>query len=110
MTMFPWRAKSSGSSSSTLSAKPAGAKSLTVGRRTVDLKRITCPVLNLMAEHDDLVPPAQSQPFNDLVGSQDRETIKVAPAILDWRWVRRAGTLAPRRPVAGGMINERVYK
>jgi polyhydroxyalkanoate synthase subunit PhaC len=51
---------------------------LTIGKRTVDLKRITCPVLNLMAEHDDLVPPAQSQPFNDLVGSDDRETIRHA--------------------------------
>jgi polyhydroxyalkanoate synthase subunit PhaC len=48
---------------------------LPVGKRTVDLKRITCPVLNLMAEHDDLVPVTQSQPFNDLVGSQDREAI-----------------------------------
>ena len=51
---------------------------LTIGKRTVDLKRITCPVLNLMAEQDDLVPPAQSQPFNDLVGSKDRETIRHA--------------------------------
>jgi poly[(R)-3-hydroxyalkanoate] polymerase subunit PhaC len=51
---------------------------LTIAGRHVNLKRITCPVLNLMAEHDDLVPPAQSQPFNDLVGSQDREIIKLA--------------------------------
>lgn len=51
---------------------------LTFGNHTVNLKRITCPVLNLMAEHDDLVPPAQSQPFNDLVGSKDRETIRHA--------------------------------
>jgi polyhydroxyalkanoate synthase subunit PhaC len=51
---------------------------LTVGKRTVDLKQITCPVLNLMADQDDLVPPAQSQTFNDLVGSQDREAIRLA--------------------------------
>lgn len=51
---------------------------LTFGNRTVNLKQITCPVLNLMAEHDDLVPPAQSQPFNDLVGSHDRESIRHA--------------------------------
>jgi polyhydroxyalkanoate synthase subunit PhaC len=48
---------------------------LTVGKRTVDLRRITCPVLNLTADHDDLVPASQSWPFNDLVGSQDRELI-----------------------------------
>ena len=51
---------------------------LVVGRRTVNLKNITCPVLNLMADHDDLVPPSQSEPFNDLTGSQDKETIRLA--------------------------------
>jgi polyhydroxyalkanoate synthase len=50
---------------------------LTIGRRTVDLKQITCPVLNLMAEHDDLVPPSQSQPFNELTSSQDCEAISL---------------------------------
>jgi polyhydroxyalkanoate synthase subunit PhaC len=48
---------------------------LVVGGRTVRLKDITCPVLNLMASNDYLVPPAQSLPFNDLVGSSDREQI-----------------------------------
>ena len=50
---------------------------LPVGRRVVNLKRITCPVLNLMAAKDDLVPCAQSEPFNDLVGSTDRKAIKL---------------------------------
>lgn len=48
-----------------------------VGQKLVDLKRITCPVLNLVAAQDDLVPPAQSEPFNKLVGSSDRKTIKL---------------------------------
>jgi polyhydroxyalkanoate synthase len=47
-----------------------------VGRHIVDLKKITCPVLNLMAERDDLVPCSQSEPFNDLVGSTDKRIIK----------------------------------
>lgn len=47
-----------------------------IGRHLVDLKQITCPILNLMATDDDLVPCAQSEPFNDLVGSSDRKTIK----------------------------------
>ncbi len=51
---------------------------LTIGRRVVDLRQITCPLLNLMATKDDLVPCAQSEPFNDLVGSSDRRTIKIA--------------------------------
>jgi polyhydroxyalkanoate synthase len=52
---------------------------LWLGNKRVDLSRITCPVLNLMAKNDDLVPPSQSLPFNDLVGSQDRKAI-VFPA------------------------------
>ncbi len=50
---------------------------LVIGGRKVDLKNITCPVLNLMAIGDDLVPCAQSEPFNDLVGATDRKTIKL---------------------------------
>lgn len=48
---------------------------LVLGGRIVDLKNITCPVLNLIAQADHLVPPSQSLPFNDLVGSEDREKI-----------------------------------
>lgn len=48
-----------------------------VGKQIVDLRRITCPVLNIMADKDDLVPCAQSAPFNDLVGSKDRKTIQL---------------------------------
>jgi len=47
-----------------------------VGKHVVDLKKITCPVLNLMASKDDLVPCSQSRVFNDLVGSSDRKTIE----------------------------------
>jgi len=47
-----------------------------VGRHLVNLENITCPVLNLMASADTLVPCAQSEPFNDLVSSTDRKTIK----------------------------------
>jgi polyhydroxyalkanoate synthase len=47
-----------------------------IGKHTVNLKAITCPVLNLMAKRDDLVPCSQSAPFNDLVSSTDRRTIE----------------------------------
>lgn len=46
-----------------------------VGKHIVNLQNITCPVLNIMAGKDDLVPCAQGTPFNDLVGSKDRKTI-----------------------------------
>jgi polyhydroxyalkanoate synthase len=46
-----------------------------VGRHLVDLRKITCPLLNLMGRNDDLVPYCQSEPLNDLVSSQDKEKI-----------------------------------
>ncbi len=46
-----------------------------VGTSLVDLRRITCPVMNIMAKNDDLVPCCQSAPFNDLVSSTDRSAI-----------------------------------
>lgn len=46
-----------------------------VGKHIVNLRNITCPVLNIMAGKDDLVPCSQGTPFNDLVGSKDRRTI-----------------------------------
>ncbi|MCS6927764.1 MAG: DUF3141 domain-containing protein, partial [Candidatus Binatia bacterium] len=43
--------------------------------RKVDLKQITVPVLNIIAEHDDVVHPSSSLPFTDLVGSTDAHTL-----------------------------------
>mgnify|MGYP002624954149 CR=1 FL=1 len=48
---------------------------LQVAGTKVDLKNISCPVLNLIAEHDHLVPPASSLPLNDLVSSKDTKTV-----------------------------------
>jgi hypothetical protein len=47
---------------------------LPVGKYTVNLGNITCPVLNLMGKQDDLVACGQSAPFNDLVGSKVRKS------------------------------------
>jgi len=85
-----------------------------VGRQVVNLKDITCPILNLMASKDDLVPCSQSRPFNDLVGSTDRTTMELAaghiglavgsraqrelwPQACDWL-AKRTETLAAARP------------
>ncbi|MGH7900878.1 MAG: class III poly(R)-hydroxyalkanoic acid synthase subunit PhaC [Thermodesulfobacteriota bacterium] len=48
---------------------------LKVNGKLVDLKKINCSVLNLIAEHDHLVPPDSSKVFNDLISSKDKETI-----------------------------------
>lgn len=46
---------------------------LTIGRKNVNLKNITMPVLNIFAEYDHLVPPACSRNFTDYIASQDKE-------------------------------------
>lgn len=48
---------------------------LRINGKVVDLKKIECPVLNLIAENDHLTPPASSLIFNDLISSKDKETI-----------------------------------
>lgn len=42
-----------------------------VGDQPVDLKQITCPVLNIYAQQDHLVPPAASKAMNGMTGSED---------------------------------------
>jgi polyhydroxyalkanoate synthase subunit PhaC len=72
-----------------------------LGGEPVDLKRVTCPFLNVMAKHDNIVPAASTRPLTALVGSTDVEELcldaghvglaasrtaaKVAlPRIADW--------------------------
>jgi len=43
--------------------------------RTVNLKKITMPVLNIVGSFDDLVPPTASKPFLDYVGSYDKKEL-----------------------------------
>ncbi|MFH1421151.1 MAG: class III poly(R)-hydroxyalkanoic acid synthase subunit PhaC [Planctomycetota bacterium] len=44
-----------------------------LGGKTVDLRNITMPVLNVFGENDHLVPPAASRPLIDLIRSKDKE-------------------------------------
>ncbi|MBI3039640.1 class III poly(R)-hydroxyalkanoic acid synthase subunit PhaC [bacterium] len=48
---------------------------LRMANRPVKLQDIYCPVLNLIAEKDFLVPPESSAPFNNYVSSTDKEII-----------------------------------
>jgi polyhydroxyalkanoate synthase len=47
---------------------------LAIGGRTVDLRKVTMPVLNIYARQDHLVPPSASKPLAGLVGTRDYET------------------------------------
>lgn len=78
---------------------------LKIKGRLVDLKKIECPVLNLIAEKDHLVPPATSIVLEDLISSKDKETIvfptghiglSVSSKSLKELWPRVAKWLAKR--------------
>ncbi|HSB33450.1 MAG TPA: hypothetical protein VLG39_03250, partial [Nitrospirota bacterium] len=103
---------------------------LKIGGKTVDLKNITMPLLNIYASADHLVPPSATKPLNDLVGSSDKSLYEfkgghvgvfvgtksqkeLAPAISQWLHERsangkekpekadQAGPRAPRAKDAG---------
>jgi polyhydroxyalkanoate synthase len=46
-----------------------------LGKRTVNLKNITMPVLNIYADFDTLVPPVSSKALRTHVGSKDVEEL-----------------------------------
>ena len=49
---------------------------LEVGGRNVDVAAISCPILNVIGEYDDVVPPAASRPFIAAVGSSDKRNLE----------------------------------
>lgn len=51
--------------------------SQTIAGKPVDLGRIRCPILNVAAENDHIVPLASTQGLLDLVGSDDKEFVTV---------------------------------
>ncbi len=78
---------------------------LKIKGRIVDLRKIKCPVLNLIAEKDHLVPPSTSIVLENLISSKDKETIifpsghiglSVSSKALKELWPRVAGWLAKR--------------
>ena len=48
-----------------------------LGGRRVELRDVTCPMLNVMAERDDVVPVAAAEPVARLVSSPDLEELRV---------------------------------
>ena len=74
---------------------------LEIGGKKVNLKNLTCNLLNIYATEDHLVPPAATIPLNDYVGSKDKELYsfkgghigvfvgsksqkELTPAVTDW--------------------------
>lgn len=82
-----------------------------IGGKSINLKNITMPLLNVMAKYDHLVPNSASKPLSGAVGSKDTKTLifptghigifvgsksqnEVCPQITEW--------LAPRSLLDGG--------
>ncbi len=87
--------------------------------KKIDLKNITMPLLNVMAETDHLVPNDASKPLNDAVSSEDKETLifptghigifvgsksqkEVCPKIAQWLKARSDGQVEIKRKVRRG--------
>ena len=46
-----------------------------VGGEPINLRRIICPLLNILGRFDELVPPRAGEPLTQLVRSRDRQTV-----------------------------------
>jgi polyhydroxyalkanoate synthase subunit PhaC len=65
----------------------------------IDFRQIHCPLLNVVAAHDDIVPPAASSVLMDLVSSKDKEELivkgghhglSIGPSALQIVWPKSA--------------------
>ena len=53
-----------------------GDKNVTQTSKTVNLKDIAVPFLNIVGTEDDLVEPTSSIPLNDVVSSTDKKLVQ----------------------------------
>jgi polyhydroxyalkanoate synthase len=73
--------------------------------RTVNLKNVTMPVLNIYAKEDHLVPPSASTPLKDYVGTDDYTELAFSGGHIGIYVSGRAQKEVP--PAIGAWINER---
>ncbi|MDF3023798.1 MAG: poly(R)-hydroxyalkanoic acid synthase, class PhaC subunit [Alphaproteobacteria bacterium] len=76
-----------------------------LGGEIVDLKNITCPVLNVYALDDHLVPPSASKPMGKAVGSTDYQEVSFKGGHIGIYVSGSAQALVP--PSIGKWLNER---
>lgn len=78
---------------------------IAIGGAPVDLTRIRCPLLNVVAEYDDVVHPSSSLPLPEYVGSEDKRNLTfptghmgavVSAAALTRMWPQIGAWLAER--------------
>jgi polyhydroxyalkanoate synthase subunit PhaC len=81
---------------------------LYLGEKHVDLSKVDMPILQIVGEYDHLIPPEASEPFNELVASDDTEFMEFPtghiglsvssrshaelwPSVCEW-YAERSGT------------------
>lgn len=69
---------------------------LAIGGQPVDPHRITCPLLNIYATQDHLVPPSASRPLAGLTGSRDYSAFEFDGGHIGIYVSRSAQELLPR--------------
>ncbi len=57
--------------------------SKSVGAKTVELAKISMPLLNIVGEQDDLVPASSSIPLNEVVSSSDKMLLRFPPGHVE---------------------------
>jgi polyhydroxyalkanoate synthase len=77
----------------------------TVGGERVNLRRIVCPLLNVVADFDDVVHPASSLGLPDFVGSMDKRNLTFPTGHLGA--VVSTGALTKMWPQIGGWLANR---
>ena len=70
--------------------------SLVLKGKPVHLKNIRCPVLNLYATHDHIVPPSASVPLGAKIGSSDYEALEIPAGHIGMFVSRKAFEQVPR--------------
>lgn len=78
---------------------------LGIGGRTVDLSRVTMPVLNIYAREDHLVPPAASRALKQHVGTRDYRELAFRGGHIGIYISGRSQQELP--PAISGWLNER---
>ena len=76
-----------------------------LGDGIVDLKNVTCPVLNVYANDDHLVPPSSSKALRKYVGTKDYEEVSFAGGHIGIYVSGKAQALVP--PSIGKWLNKR---
>jgi polyhydroxyalkanoate synthase subunit PhaC len=78
---------------------------LRIGDKIVDLGRITCPLLNVVAEQDDVVHPRSSVGLLEHVGSEDKRNVSFPTGHIGA--VVSAGAIGKLWPQVGQWLAER---